>query len=395
MKINRLIEEPYRIFFPLGVLAGMFGVSHWFLYSLGLLPAYSPVFHSSVQVQLYVSLFIFGFLMTAGPRFAGAAPARPREVFVFLLLFSGMFVCLFFQRWAFSDVLFCALLLRLAYFLFQRIKDSSYQPPTEFVWIPVGLLCGLLGAALSAAVLWGFLPAEILAVGKVMKEQGFVLCIVLGVGGFLGPRLLGFSRLLNPSELRSIAAAQNKRRKRILIHLVAGLVLLVTFYVEGNGRSQMAYLLRALIVSAEILWTTRIFLRPVATELFARLLWLSLWMVVLGYWACVFWPLQRKEMLHIVFIGGFSLMIIAVATMVVFSHAGEPEKLKRSSWVLRASAAGLFSAFLFRVIAVFFPVSYFSILGVAAVCWLAAGVCWLCLVAPRLVRHVQTGSDRC
>ena len=130
---KRIYEEPYRLFFPLGVLAGILGVSHWLLYALGLLPLYSPIFHSSVQIQLYVSLFIFGFLMTAGPRFAGAPPATGKEVVFFLCLFSAMLFFILVQSWIFSDVLFCAVLLSLVIFFsldpficsIQRQADSK------------------------------------------------------------------------------------------------------------------------------------------------------------------------------------------------------------------------------------------------------------------------------
>lgn len=393
---KKICEEPYRLFFPLGVLAGIFGVSHWLFYSLGLLHEYSAVFHSSIQTQLYVSLFIVGFLMTAGPRFAGAPHATSKEVAAFLVIFISMFFCFIFYLWLFSEMLFVVLLLMLGFFLFQRmLKKGVYKPPAEFVWIPIGILCGVIGSVLSISGRAGFLPAMALAVGKPMKEQGFILSVVMGVGGFLGPRLMGFSGLMKPSELRSMAEAQKKRLQRMKIHFFAGVCLLASFWLEGRGWIAAAYGFRALIVTLELLWTATIYRIPTARELHARLLWCSLWMVIVGYWGSALWPIQRKAMLHLVFIGGFSMMIFAVATMVTLSHAGEGEKLKKPLWALRFAATGAVLALLFRLVAPFFPVYYFGLLGAAAACWLGAGVCWLWFIIPKLMQRKNTESESC
>ena len=83
-----------------------------------------------------------------------------------------MFICLIFSCWLLSEILFISLLLRLGFFLFQRMhKYGVYKPPTEFVWIPIGILCGVIGSTLSIAGRTGFLSASALAIGKPMKER--------------------------------------------------------------------------------------------------------------------------------------------------------------------------------------------------------------------------------
>lgn len=67
--IRRIAEEPYRIFFPLAILGGMIGVTHWLFYAMDWIPHYSMLFHSSVQIQAYMGSFVLGFLLTALPRF--------------------------------------------------------------------------------------------------------------------------------------------------------------------------------------------------------------------------------------------------------------------------------------------------------------------------------------
>ena len=46
-----LCREPYKLFFPLGVLLAWAGILHWLLHALGVLASYEPVFHSIAQVQ--------------------------------------------------------------------------------------------------------------------------------------------------------------------------------------------------------------------------------------------------------------------------------------------------------------------------------------------------------
>src|SRR3990172_8047764 len=92
--LNLFSREPYRLFFPLGILIGMFGVSHWLFFALGWTQSYSNVFHASIQMQGYMSCFIIGFLLTAMPRFASAPSASKQELFSFLVLTLGIAVFL-------------------------------------------------------------------------------------------------------------------------------------------------------------------------------------------------------------------------------------------------------------------------------------------------------------
>src|SRR5262245_59599631 len=69
--------DPYRIFFPLGVLMGIAGVSIWPLFYWGWTQGYSGRAHAFVQTNCFLYAFIAGFLWTAVPRFTGTnAPGR-------------------------------------------------------------------------------------------------------------------------------------------------------------------------------------------------------------------------------------------------------------------------------------------------------------------------------
>ena len=59
--------DPYRIFFPLGILLGAMGVSIWPLYYYGVTPGYSGRAHAFVQTDGFLYAFIIGFLLTDLP----------------------------------------------------------------------------------------------------------------------------------------------------------------------------------------------------------------------------------------------------------------------------------------------------------------------------------------
>lgn len=95
MKIgwNDLRREPFRPLFPLGVLFGCVGVSHWLRYALGW-PDASRFVHASIQIGAYLFCFIVGFLWTAMPRMTGSPHATSPGLLAVLVLLGGQQVAL-------------------------------------------------------------------------------------------------------------------------------------------------------------------------------------------------------------------------------------------------------------------------------------------------------------
>lgn len=386
-------REPYRVLFPVGVASGCVGIGHWLLYALHLAERSSSFFHASIQMGAYMFCFIAGFLMTALPRFAAAEPASSVELTAVLGLLGLQVVLLSLGVWIGAQLCFGLLLVFLAVFAGRRFaqRRSGVGPPTEFVWIPIAVILGLLGTVLLIIGQSGG-PAWALAVGRPMAQQGLVLAVALGVGGFMGPRLMGSRALLVAPVGVSEAQAGAIRRRRILTHLVAGIVFALSFWIEGRGAIRAAYLLRAAVVTAELAWTTRFFHPPAVPDFYVRLLGVSFWMIVLGLWGAGFIPRFRIAMLHLVFLGGISLMTFAVGTMVVMSHAGEGQALRKPMWVLRVVAAGVTCAVAARVLADAWAAYHFLFLGFASAAWLIAGVSWLLFILPRVTRVPAAGT---
>ncbi len=381
---SQILKEPYRLFFPLGVVLGLAGTGHWVFYGTGLTAEYSGYYHSSLQTWLYMGAFIAGFLMTAIPRFASAAHATTGEVARLLILMIFIFFMLALKAWVPAGAGYLLWLLSLLFFIVKRFRSKGHtaQPPMEFVWMPFAFLNALAGTAVVTAVYAGAAPSAWMSAARSAAEQGFILCLVLGVGGFLGPRLLGLHQMPDPADLQK---AGERMRRRFICHLALAALLTASFLVETRHQPA-AYWLRAFVVTLDLAAVSKVLARPKVRSLFHVLFSSSFWMVVAGVWASAAFPVHRVNMLHLVFLGGFSYMTFLVATMVTLSHSGAGDQLRKPLWIFWVIPAGVMGSLLVRVTAHLAPQSYFLHLGAAAALWMATGAAWLVFAAPHLLR---------
>ncbi|MFZ0887228.1 MAG: NnrS family protein [Candidatus Binataceae bacterium] len=116
-----------------------------------------------------------------------------------------------------------------------------------------------------------------------------------------------------------------------------------------------------------------------------KLVWLSTWLMPVGLIASTLWPDYRVPTLHILFIGGFSLMAFGVATPVALSHLNmEQLALGRPPAVIALGAA--FMVALLARLAADVSNTYFLHLGWAAAVWILGSAAWLIFFGPKLVR---------
>lgn len=221
-----------------------------------------------------------------------------------------------------------------------------------------------------------------LALGRCMQEQGFMLALVAGVGGFLGARLMEWP------------ARSGSGRPFLLLQLACAILFSFSFMIQGYNENAAANFLRAAAVSAAlyssgVLWP----LPPRNAHFFSRLLWLSFALTVLGTWLVPCFPKLHVAMLHIIFIGGFSFMVFLIASMVTLSHSGVAEKLSHPLWVFKWVLAGVFLALAIRISAQFFAQHYFKPLAVAASVWILTAAVWMGYCLPFVCR-VPRAADR-
>jgi len=372
--------EPFRVFFPLGVLLAWIGIGHWLLYAIGVTTTYSCLLHGLVQMQGFMMAFAFGFLWTAVPRRTGTAPATPAELVAavagLLLTVAGAVA----ERWSVAELAYVALLFLLLAFALRRFLGARARrrPPAAFVLIPLGALHGLAGAALIIVSTTPRGPASLMALGRLLVEQGVFLCFVLGVGGLVLPLIAGAPP---PPD---VSASARERWKAVAFG-GAGLAIFASLVLEHAGFERAGPLARAGVVTATVALGAGAWRGPGKAGLHRRLVWLAIWLMPAGLAASGAWPTYRVPALHVLFIGGFSLLAFAIATHVALSHLGLEALALGPPRAVVALGVTFVLAMLARV-AADASHTYFAHLGWAAGTWIAGSAIWLAFLGPRMFR---------
>src|SRR6266700_1121434 len=212
MDIHGKPTDAYRIFFPLGIVLGVFGVSIWPLYYFGVTEGYSGRAHAFVQTSGFLYAFIAGFLLTAIPRFTGTdAPSR-RVQYALASIVTLSAISFEFQFFKGGQTLFLIAHIALITLAARRYVRRKQDPPETFSLVGLGLMSGMLGGLINAGMALNFIGPFWDPLGKRLLTEGMVLLLVLGVGGFLGPRLLGFAQLPQFTTTGLSIPASNARR---------------------------------------------------------------------------------------------------------------------------------------------------------------------------------------
>lgn len=375
--------EPYRIFFPLGLLVGIIGLSLWPLFIWGGWKVYPSVVHAKLMVEGFMGAFILGFLGTAGPRLLACRGLSGRELAALLSLYTAAMGAHLAGWITMGDAFFLALLLSFAGMLGSRFARSETLPPPNFVLVACGILSAIVGVVLllvAGNLQW----ARLYVFGSLLLNQGFVLLPVLGVGVFLFPRLLGTPSRPPLAEIRALAPS---RKRKALIAAGTALVILASFAVESFGHVREAGALRFCAAAAYL--ATQV---PAVLK-FGRCLFLgqcvraAMWMLLLGLLWPVLLPGYRIAGLHLVFIGGFMLVVLTVATRVILGHSGQSHRFHKPLPVLIVAAVLLLLGLGARIGADFMPsLSGRNVhLAYAALSCIAAAVLWGIRIVPAVL----------
>jgi uncharacterized protein involved in response to NO len=378
--------EPFRVFFPLGVLLGWVGIGHWLLYWSGWSETYSCMSHGLVQVQGFLMAFALGFLLTAVPRRTRSAPPSVLEMVLAAGLLIAITLGLHGHRFAIAEIGYLLLFALLLQFAIRRFvgAGAGRRPPAAFVLIPIGILHGIAGGICLLAGLAADAGAGATSLGALLVEQGVFLCFATGVGGLILPLLSGKPP---PADIGSTPA----ERLRAVAYAAAGLAIAASFALEAVGYERAAPLARAAIVAVALGIGAGAWRRPDKPGFHRRLVWLSVWLMPLGLAASGLFPDYRVPALHVLFIGGFGLMAFGVATHVVLAHLDLQKLALGRPPAIVATAAAIILAMLARV-AADWSNSYFDHLAWAAFMWIAGTLVWLLFVGSRLLAR-RGGAD--
>lgn len=378
--------EPFRVFFPLGLLIGLAGVALWPLYQLHLIAVYPAVTHPRLMTEGFMAAFVFGFLGTAGPRMLSAPPLTRAGIAGLLALHVAAAASHLAQRHAWGDALFLGELLTFAAMFASRFVKRADLPPPAFALVPLGFLSGIAGAALLLAQ-----TPTAYQLGSRLLFEGFFLLPMLGIGTFLFPRFMGLplptlfadSRTPPPGWWR--AAAESA---------LCGVLILATYPVEIAGYPRVAIFARCVGALAFLLPRVRVWKARVGSGV-ARPLRAGIVLLFLGLLLTALLPGHRVAMLHVLFIGGFGLTAMLVATRVVFGHSGCGGQLERRALFLIFLVALTHAAILLRVAADFAPALRMHLLATAGLLWIVGALVWAWRAMPKvLVSDPEESADR-
>jgi hypothetical protein len=252
-------------------------------------------------------------------------------------------------------------------------------PPETFVLVGMGLLAGMIAAVFNTGIPGEWIPPELDLMGRRLMTEGMVLLLVLGVGGFLGPRLLGFAQLPN---FQSIGKLANGAKPPVALawrqplYALAGLSILASVVLEYAWNYAFLTWVRAAITTALVLLSIRPYRSPLTRTTLAWCVWSAHRLLIASVWVVAAIPKYRIDFLHIMFMGGFTLLVLAVGTRVVLSHGGHSLMEEKRSWPLRIGLTTGLVALSSRLAAVFLPSSYYSHLAWAAVLWIVGMLIW-------------------
>src|SRR5262249_34941427 len=125
-----------------------------------------------------------------------AAPSRSLQYGEAGILAAAA-VCFEAQLFGAGHLLFLLAHIVLVTALALRFLHRKSTPPPTFALVGIGLISGMIGAVVNAGVASQQIDLGWDLTGRRMLTEGMVLLLVLGIGGFLGPRLLGFAELPN------------------------------------------------------------------------------------------------------------------------------------------------------------------------------------------------------
>jgi uncharacterized protein involved in response to NO len=382
-------REPYRALFPLGAALAVVAVLPFPLRTAG--GGSLALFHSVAQILGFLTCFVVGFLFTFVPRRTRTPPPDAWEMTVAIAVPPAAVASAWVNAGQTPYVLWLGLVAVAIVFTVSRMRaaGATGRVPAVMVWVPISLAAGAVGAALAAVAPFlsggGAPPAWV--IGRGLLVQGLVAGLVLGVGGILVPQLT-----------RGEAAGEEldpvRRRRLTAIHVAAAATFFSSFVLEVLVSPPLGMALRALVATAVLVATAKIHRPPTLPGLHRWLVWLGAWLVPVGFLVAALFPSHRAAALHVVFVGGFSQLALAVGSHVALSHGGRPEKLSASPLALRLMAVLLAVAFGGRILAGVDLPHVARWLSWASLAFAGAVGAWGVAVAPALVGRTRPTSPR-
>ena len=373
--------EPYRLLFPLGALIGILGVLMWPLFVWHFLKSYPGTAHPRLMIEGFLTCFVIGFLGTALPRLLDVPRMTLREALGFASALLGIAGLHFTGYTAAGDQLFFMTLLVLVFAMAFRSIFRKDTPPPAFLLVGLGILSALTGDAIQivAKIAPTTLTGPATTMGRLLLFQGYLLLPIMGIGAFLLPRFFGIPGRQSFPESTGLPPGW---KRRALFALVCGMVVIASFVLEAEGCLRWGYGLRAAAILLYFYREVPVHQAGFGGGTLALNIRIALISIPCGYVLMVCWPARAISFLHIVFITGFSLITLTVATRVILGHSGQSNLFRVSIRSLLFMASFVTVAMFTRVSADWMPALRMSHYAYAALVWIVGVIIWAVLILP-------------
>jgi uncharacterized protein involved in response to NO len=344
---DRWRAEPYRVLFPLGIISAVIGIGIWiphFLWPQHF--GYPGQGHAVIQIQGFLLCFIFGFLGTMLPKVLGVNPLGTLQYMLFPLGIAGIVAASLAGAPLAAQLLHLTVLINFIAFVAKRWPSRRGNPPVFFVFIAVAMLADLLGIALRILALSGHASFQNLRLGALLQYQAFPLLLILGVGGFLLPKLFA-SAPVDPARPGPSGSSSGSL-------VPAAALFLLGFGIEAwlpvyPLSIQLGSGIRASVWAWFLFATLRLHTVPAGLPAWLAAGRLSLYAIGLGMVLPVLMPAWLVAWEHVMFIAGMLWLTITVAARVLTAHGGRLDVLAGNRKIVLAYGWLLALAALTRV----------------------------------------------
>lgn len=324
-RLDRYCAEPFRVFFPLAFLASIIGVLLWPLALYGFLDYHPLEAHARWMITGFGGCLIVGFIGTAGPRLLESENWSRFELIWHFAMGLAVLTALAFAKIPATDVLAGFWFLGvLGSMLARLLFDRNDVPPPGMPLAFIALLVAIVSSfALSLHSVLGFsYPWQ--QFWRSLYFQGFLWLPMLGVAPYLIPRFFGKASLHSFPESDSLPQGW---LKHWIFSTTTGLLILASFAIEIWISPKGGLIFRAAITFIHLaLFVPGLFSFSKVNALALSLRWAP-WCAAAGWITASFFPHLRIGVLHLMFIGGAGVIMLAVSTRVILGHHDRHDRL--------------------------------------------------------------------
>lgn len=330
--------EPYSLFFSVGLVSALLGISLWFFYQHQLVNFYPRQSHGNIMFFGFLWAYIAGFIMTAIPKMTRTDFANYGEIFIALLLVVLQWMFNLRNQVQLSFYLYSLQILFVAYFFLRRFMVRRQLPFEGFIFFPFAIVMAFLGF-----VRFVLHPEIGFAELYLFSAQAFVLNLICGLGTRLIPAITRVPAAVNPNFLTE--------KPKYLEFSAMAVLLNSGFLLEGFFNIQFGNIIKLICVTYIAIKYFKVLKIPAARSYVGYGIRISILFLISGFLGLGLNLGNFLTFMHLVYIGGFTLLTLMISTRVTLAHGPQDTSPELNSKSVIATVVFFTLAAIFRFLA--------------------------------------------